>query len=264
MRQVLERFIRQPCRRVVRAFLGVPGPLAKSYSGNSESVLQCCVSYNEHGGYCVPLASLHRPAAQRILSGDVWERETLTFIARNIGNGDVIHAGTYFGDFLPALSRLCVAGARVWAFEPNPENCRCASITRLINNLDNVELMNAALGAAEGCLPMIISDESGKALGGASRLVEEERRASAEEIAKVRVGRLDDVLPPNANISVLQLDVEGFEQPALAGSMHTIRRCKPILILENLPEADWVAANLRRLGYRRAGEVHGNAILVCD
>ena len=62
----------------------------------------------------------------------------------------------------------------------------------------------------------------------------------------------------------MQLDVEGYEQQALAGAMRTIIRCRPILILENLPERHWFEANILRLGYRETGKLHENFIFTCE
>ncbi len=63
-----------------------------------------------------------RPAAAAVLAGNVWEAGVIAFMARNCGTGDIVHAGTYFGDFLPGLSHALTPGARLWAFEPSSEN----------------------------------------------------------------------------------------------------------------------------------------------
>ena len=52
------------------------------------------------------------------------------------------------------------------------------------------------------------------------------------------------------NVSIIQLDVEGFEQPALKGAMTTIARCRPILILETLADHTWFTERILCLGYR--------------
>lgn len=82
---------------------------------NALSVLKCIVSYNKYGGFCVPESSCHRPVSQRIFSNGVWEPDTIEFIMSNCGDGDVVHAGTYFGDFLSALSK---------GITPSRKNCR--------------------------------------------------------------------------------------------------------------------------------------------
>jgi FkbM family methyltransferase len=237
-------------------------PSVSRYTGSHDAVLQCCISYNQFGAYCVPLSSRHRPAAQKIFSGEVWEPKTIEFMSKHCRGGDIVHAGTYFGDFIPALSRACGAEAKVWAFEPNPENYRCASVTIMINGLRNVELANAGLGSQKGWLSMMVSDESGRALGGASRLIAVENGSQNGQLAKVEIVKIDDVVPANRNIAILQLDVEGFEQAALSGAIATIKRCKPILILENLPEAGWLAENILQLGYKAVEKVHENTVLM--
>jgi hypothetical protein len=72
-----------------------------------------------------------------------------------------------------------------------------------------------------------------------------------------------DVLPPAADVGVLQLDVEGFEEPALRGAMGTITRCLPLLILETPPSA-LVEAELVPLGYQPTGTVCDNTVFSCQ
>jgi len=229
-----------------------------------DSVLQCCIAYNKYGGYCVPLSSKHRPAARNILSGGIWEPKIVEFMTSRCGDGDIVHAGTFFGDFLPALSQSSAQGSRIWAFEPNPENYRCAFITTYINGLQNVELINAGLGERQGFLQMVTSDTDGMSLGGASRMLLETGEESTEGSITVEVVTVDEVIPSERKISIIQLDVEGFEKPALAGALKSIRRWKPILILEKLPDEEWLSANILQLGYRIAGEADDNTILIGD
>ena len=91
--------------------------------------LSAVIAYNEFGGYVIPNESIDRPAAQSVLSGAVWEKTTIEYMIAQAGGGDIVHAGTYFGDFLPALSVGIAPGAKVWAFEPNSVNYRCAAMT---------------------------------------------------------------------------------------------------------------------------------------
>ncbi len=187
------------------------------------------IAHNKHGAYCLPRSSLHRPASQAILQGRVWEEETIMFMCANRGGGDVIHAGTYFGDFLPALSKSLARGNKIWAFEPVAENYRCARSTIALNNLDNVELRQAALGPSPGTIGFVTVDERGRALGGGSHF---DSTGGTETVAQVA---LDDVVPLGRPVSVIQLDVEGYEGGALRGAQEIIRRNRPIIILETVP-----------------------------
>lgn len=215
---------------------------------------------NAHGLYCIPQGAQTRPAPKTVLAGQVWEPHTIAFMARMAADGgDLIHAGTFFGDFLPALSHALLPGARVWAFEPNPESHQCAQITCLLNRLHNIDLMSAGLADKSGTALMKVSDGL-RAMGGASRI--RSREVSLENRTghiEVPILTLDDVIPAHRRISVLQLDVEGYEKPALAGAIRTIERWKPAIVLESVPR-DWVEAQLLPMGYSEIGKLHDNTV----
>ncbi len=230
--------------------------------------LKCCIWYNQYGGYCLPESSLHRTAPRKILRGDVYEPATLEFMRERCSGGDIVHAGTYFGDFLPALGSACDAGAIVWAFEPNPENFRCAQITTLINDLDNVKLRNAGLGSAQGMLAMRVKDSDGIALGGKSHVVDTDSFSPLTDV-QVDIVTVDACVPEDRNVAILQLDVEDQEKAALTGALETIQRCRPIILLEvrkgnGLLQSDWFAETILSLGYRETATLHGNTVFECD
>jgi FkbM family methyltransferase len=222
--------------------------------------LKCFIAGNVFGSYCVPASSQHRPAAQAILAGEIWEAKTLAFLTNNCGSGDIVHAGTYFGDFLPALSQAVTCDARIWAFEPSTENYLCAEITLRLNAITNVVLTHAALGAEASEALLCTGAEGRRSAGGGSTIVTEKRDGLVYENARVRA--LDDAVPPERHVSVLQLDVEKYEQQALAGALSIIRRCRPLLVLETLPaDPSWCAANILSLGYEKTGRLDTNYVL---
>ena len=234
----------------------------KDYPFGDLDPLGCMIAYNKFGGYCLPLSSMHRPALQVTLRGMVWEQETLGFLQDNCSGGDIIHAGTYFGDFLPALSQSCDSDKTVWAFEPNLQNFRCAQITCLINKLDNVNLINAGLGEFDASVLMNTIDIKGRSMGGSSTIVNENTDIDSAKTETVKIVSLDSLIPKDRNISLLQLDIEGYEKQALLGAIDLIKRCSPILVLENpLPELSWLEENIFSLGYSVTGKVQGNSIL---
>lgn len=208
--------------------------------------LSAVIAYNEHGGYCVPRSSLHRPACRAILRGEVYEPGTLDYMCRH-ARGDIVHAGTFFGDFLPALSRAVGEGT-IWAFEPVRESFRCAEITAGLNGLQNVRLANSALGAGEDDLLFATVDATGKPLGGGSHVAAE----GNERVAQIP---LDRVVPADRHIAILQLDVEGYEAEALSGASELLRRNRPLVILET-PPAGFADA----FGYELECRLHGNSV----
>lgn len=233
-------------------------PRAEGHESAPAGVLKCAIAYNKYGAYCVPLSGRRRVAAQRIFAGRVWEQDTIEFLIANIGAGDIVHAGTFFGDFVPALSRACQPGAKVWAFEPNPESFRCAQLTLELNGLANVVITNAGLGEREAMMSVVTTDDNGNSLGGLSRIENHAPDASSQP---VRIVAVDEIVPADRRVSIIQLDVEGFERPALTGALETIRRCRPLVLVESPPEQKWLEENVLSLGYRVDGDVHDNVIL---
>ena len=128
-------------------------------------------------------------------STSVYEPKTIEFLISNCNDGDIVHAGTYFGDFLPALSRSCAPHGKIWAFEPNPENYRAALITLHINGIQNVRLTNAGLGEREDSLPMVTTDPSGRSLGGGSQILAHAAEKALGGIETVQIVALDEVVP---------------------------------------------------------------------
>jgi len=182
----------------------------------------------------------------------------------NCGKGDIVHAGTYFGDFLPALSKAISPDAKIWAFEPNPENYHCAKITLELNYADNVNLFCAGLGEKQESLLVKTSDENGHSLGGGSQILASDCGDSIG-VAAVRIVTVDAIVETSRIVSIIQLDVEGHEKEALSGAILTIQRCLPIIILEVLPNStllgsEWFSDNILSLGYRKVGEMHGNSL----
>jgi len=223
--------------------------------------LNCSIAYNELGGYAIPLSSRHRLTAQEILKGRIYEKETIDFIKRSYNFGDIIHAGTYFGDFLPALSRVLDKSSAVWAFEANVENYKCAKLTLLINSLFNVNLENYGLSDQNGTKKFVISSKSGLPLGGGSKIIDDNVEGSLYE--EVDVVSIDSIVPEDRHISIIHLDIEGHEQQALQGGLNTIKRCMPILIFEdnsNIRNSKWFEDKILTLGYRRKTKINMNYI----
>ena len=228
-----------------------------------KEVLNVSIAFNKYGAYCTPLSNQHRTLNQKILKGDVFEPETIKYMMEHAGEGDIVHAGTFFGDFLPALSRAIHKDGHIWAFEPNSENYRCAQITMILNGISNVHLINSGLGAKSSTAEMLINDNKGRGLGGSSKIVASGSEKTGTE--SVKIVALDEVIPQDRRISILQLDVEGYEEQALKGAMKVIERCRPILILEddhNVTRGTWFKDNILPLGYKISGKLHYNALVL--
>ena len=109
--------------------------------------------------------------------------------------------------------------------------------------------------------------ENGMALAGGSRFVDSKvpekwdpkvRWKNAKTL-EIQIKKLDDIL--NDEISIIHLDVEGYETKILEGAMNLIQTWKPILILEEVGANDeMMKNNILPLGYKLINTLNRNTI----
>ena len=212
---------------------------------------------NKFGKYAVPVEVDHRPCVKTIKSSQVWEPNTIKFICENIKNLNMVHAGTFFGDMIPAFSKS--TAGNIYAFEANTENAFCAEKTILLNDLKNVILTKKGLGQKKEKKEFITSlkknEQFIKAGGSGSFLLPESEYIT--ETAEITT--IDSVV--DGHISIIQLDIEGYEINALKGAVNTIRKYKPILVLETIdPSDNFFKENIISLGYKFKKEIEKNKV----
>jgi len=220
-------------------------------------------AFNRFGLYALSQDVAHRPAARFVLEQKVYEPATIDLIRSMCRDGDVIHAGTFFGDFLPAIAGGLAPSAKLWAFEPNPDNYRLARKTIALNRLTQVTLANLALSDRRGSAGMRVLNATGGNLGGGSHLVLD-APAAGEQVVEVDTAPLDELIPADRTITVVHLDVEGHEAAALRGARRLISAWMPILILERFDDVAFVNKLIGEDRYVFFGKVHGNAVLAPD
>jgi FkbM family methyltransferase len=106
---------------------------------------------------------------------------------------------------------------RVIAYEPETRNEECARANTV--SLPNVEIRKAALGKAPDRMMVEFSDYQ----SGSHQIVVS---AGDEWCEVVTIDGLNE--SPDA----IFLDIEGFELFALEGAAQTLKRCRPLLVLE--------------------------------
>lgn len=201
----------------------------------------------EHDGatYLVPAYARERAAAKALLGGTLYEPDTHDLVRALFAahHGSMIHAGAFYGDMLPSFSRA-VTGT-VYSFEPVLENYLLANLCIQDNNLENVRLFNAALGAEVAGLRISTRGKDGAHAGGGSRIKQTGAICSALAIDTFDYDRL----------VLIQLDVEGFQLHALRGATRTIARHRPIVAVED--RQDTCRPFLEERDYRRLVDIPG-------
>jgi hypothetical protein len=100
-----------------------------------------------------------------------------------------------------------------------------------------------------------VLDASDYPLGGKSRI----DGSGTESVTQIA---LDGLIPDDRHVSIIQLDVEGYEEKALRGSEQLVRRDRPILILETVPASDWFNELLKDCDYIFKQTVADNSVFV--
>lgn len=117
------------------------------------------------------------------------------------------------------------------------------------------------MGEADSEANLLIRTRQGKNLGGASKITSYFEK---ELTVEVRLVSIDQVIPSDRKISIIQLDVEGYEKQALAGALHTIQHHNPLVIMvgnNDIINTEWFKRNKLSLGYTLIGKVHNNHII---
>jgi FkbM family methyltransferase len=224
---------------------------------------------NQYGSYFVPdtIITDYYPdgISSSIRAGKVYERQTIEYIKKLSKGNSVITAGTYFGDFMPALSK---SFKTVYGFEPSGIYYDACLKTIKLNGIQNAKIFNKGIGEFEEYLYYQEYQDSklSEHRGGAARFLDKNDTYNGKleyqqkKSILMKVTTLDIEIPKDEIIDVLHLDIEGLEQQALAGSNRIISTYKPAIIVETTPNEDWFNLKLRPLGYALIGKVNHNTI----
>ena len=171
------------------------------------------------------------------LDPDIFEPEISHLIQRLIKPDHIVlDIGANMGAHTVAFARAAHNG-HVYAFEPVPEMAKRLSHNCRLNGTDNVTLMTCGLGDRDGTLDMNVN-VGGPGMEGTSsltRTVHVESHPEWYETRTVPIRRLDDVvaeLAPTNRIGFVKIDTEGFETQIIEGGMETLRKNRPIMIVE--------------------------------
>jgi FkbM family methyltransferase len=171
-----------------------------------------------------------RFASESVRRYGEWAQQELDLIGSLMAPGDwIVDGGAYIGTHTLAFSRFVGPSGQVVSIEPRREvfHLLQANVEE-VNRLDNVRLLNCALGDHQGSLELrpLSSDEERANPGGQS-VTDTHDVASAYS---VKVATLDGL--NLERLDFLKLDVEGAEASIVAGARQTIARHRPFVFVE--------------------------------
>ena len=133
---------------------------------------------------------------------------------------NIIDLGAWIGDnVIPWAYKI---SGKVFAIDPSPENIDYIKVLSNLNSVENVV-----------CIQECISDKI-EDVYAPSTLIHTSFNTSGGSI-KLKTTTLDNLYNENIinDIEFLHLDVEGFEQKVLNGSIHLLEKFNPLVVWEN-------------------------------
>jgi FkbM family methyltransferase len=166
---------------------------------------------------------------------------------------NVIHAGGNMGIYALEFAK---EAKNVYVFEPTDENFSALSLN--CARTTNIFLYKAALGNSNTPIDMVNETEDKQC--GAWRV----KGSGSIPTIKIDDLGLDDV-------SIIHLDIEGFELYAIQGAEQTIRKCQPLLSFEVLSHntkynysADELMNYVTSLGYQSSMRIGNEIMFIMD
>lgn len=220
---------------------------------------------NRYGTYCVPEDFKKREVPMLLRQGKVYEDDTLSFLRRHVGSGDVITGGAFVGDFFPALHEMLARKARIHSFEPNPASFDACAHTMALNSLTQVTLHRCAVGKERGTARLAVARGKGDSSLAAGMHIVGDAETGLRTI-DVPIVPIDDLVPKTRTVSILHLDIEGFEADGLRGAARIMAESKPIVVLEGFKPykvrgyLNTLTELAPKAGYMHAGTIDHNSV----
>ena len=174
-----------------------------------------------------------------LAAGWIWEPHIVRNLQAHVVPGTVaLDVGAYIGTHALLMGRLAGQG-RVYAFEPQRKIHRELRRNIELNGLANVTALRYAVGAETRIVEMNPSKETDLFVRTDAGAWDRAGRIPGESGLSVGTGGERAELRPLdsfgfRNVSLLKIDVEGFEDEVLAGAERLIRESQPVILLEIL------------------------------
>ena len=156
-----------------------------------------------------------------------WSELELSVFLGILKEGDVvIDVGANIGGFTIPMAKKVGRNGMVYAFEPQRFLSQTLSANVVLNELPNVYTMYMALGDHVGTMkvPNILYNSPGN-FGAVSLL---KRYAASTALPMMTI---DSLMLPCPRF--IKIDAEGMEANILSGAKRTLKKCKPVLYVEN-------------------------------
>jgi len=166
-----------------------------------------------------------------------WELNETNFFKKIINKGmNVVDIGANIGYFSILFSRWIGETGKVFCFEPEPDNFHLLQKNIQANNCENIIPIQKAVSNSNGTTSLFLSEEN----KGDHRIIDFDAYYKDELRKEIEVEsiKLDSAIPPNFNIDIIKMDIQGAEMLAMEGMLEILNRnYKMYLVTEFWPYA---------------------------
>lgn len=198
---------------------------------------------------------------REILSKGVFEPESTYWVNHILKEGmTVLDVGANFGYFTVQFSRLVGNTGRVYAFEPSDHFHRRLSEHLRLNECSNVTVLKMGLSDVKEDLQLLIDDST-------ATLYWHDDAKKPVAIETIHLETLDSYVEAAglSKIDFIKIDIDGTEPRFIAGAQKTLKKFKPVLLIEFAQlvlmaagsDVPALAKQLKDLGYTFYSETTG-------
>jgi FkbM family methyltransferase len=187
------------------------------------------VSKNVYG-FDVSIPVLGKTGLYNLIDGEPWLFKLFSKIY-SIKQGAVIDVGINIGQTLLKFKSID-KNIDYYGFEPNPTCIYYVHQLIINNDFKNVKIFPVGLSDSKKMLTLYADNEIAS---GASILESFRENYKANFKYSIPVWEFDEVDLPKERVSIVKIDVEGYELEVIKGMIGFLENTKPIVICEILP-----------------------------
>jgi hypothetical protein len=161
----------------------------------------------------------------KIANGKFWEPHIFNFLKLNLNKNSVfVDIGSNYGFHSLAISKKC---KEIYSFEPQVVMCELQKLSIQQSNINNIKVYNCALGDKNELSYITQIDYSHPSINMGDVGIE---KKDINNCKKIKIKKLDSF---DLNfVDFIKIDVQGYEKFVIEGSIKTIEKHKPTLIIE--------------------------------
>ena len=159
--------------------------------------------------------------------------------------------GANVGLYTWEVAKVCPK-FKIISFEPDPENVELLKMTRDFSNLNNIKICPFALSTKSKKMSFQqdpLTSATGCISSDTKPWIEQYLNGYTIEIT-VQTKSIDEIIEENNIPTFMKIDVEGHENEVLEGGAKTIKKYKPVMIIESFPpKQNKLIQTLGNIGY---------------